>query len=232
MLIVYKDGDNVSVVTPILESGLTIDQIAKKDVPAGVAYKFIGDNEAAAYLTGQVDIIDPDGEGVGALPYLIEQVEAQIADIQSAQHPKKIAYPHQPENEDSLYQSELDALLSNEPAYLPTNDPFQSQRDIENAMENVRRKQEWQSKINDLKSSFVPYSDRVAKWQAECAKIDSDYQTSLDSFNQIKLAEIAKRQTEINRYQTELDEEVYEEKQAIAKKLKQDQEQSRSTDHN
>jgi hypothetical protein len=40
--IIYKNNDgSVSVIIPILESGLTIEEIAAKDVPTGKPYKIV-----------------------------------------------------------------------------------------------------------------------------------------------------------------------------------------------
>jgi hypothetical protein len=41
MRIIYKTEDGVSIIVPAPECGLTIEDIAAKDVPAGVAYKIV-----------------------------------------------------------------------------------------------------------------------------------------------------------------------------------------------
>ena len=40
--IIYKNTDgSVSVIVPITDSGFTVEQIAKKDVPTGLKYKIV-----------------------------------------------------------------------------------------------------------------------------------------------------------------------------------------------
>lgn len=51
-VIIYpNEYGGVSVLTPILESGLTIDQIAKKDVPPGTPFKIVDSSEIPEDLT-------------------------------------------------------------------------------------------------------------------------------------------------------------------------------------
>ena len=71
MKIIYKnENGGVSVITPTDEalSFMTIDEIAKKDVPTGVKYKIVEDSEIPTDRTfrdaWEVDInILTDGEG-------------------------------------------------------------------------------------------------------------------------------------------------------------------------
>jgi hypothetical protein len=39
--IIYPTDDGVAIIIPALECGLTIEQIAAKDVPAGTQYKIV-----------------------------------------------------------------------------------------------------------------------------------------------------------------------------------------------
>jgi hypothetical protein len=39
--IIYPTDDGVAIVIPVLECGLTIEEIAAKDVPASVEYKIV-----------------------------------------------------------------------------------------------------------------------------------------------------------------------------------------------
>jgi hypothetical protein len=44
--IIYPQGDGrVAIVTPILECGLTIEEIVAKDIPAGKPYKIVDASE-------------------------------------------------------------------------------------------------------------------------------------------------------------------------------------------
>ena len=40
-LIIYPNDDGVAIIVPAVECGLTIEQIAAKDVPAGKPYKIV-----------------------------------------------------------------------------------------------------------------------------------------------------------------------------------------------
>ena len=50
--IIYKKDDGiVAVIVPIIESGLTVEQIAKKDVPTGLKYKIVDVSEISSDRT-------------------------------------------------------------------------------------------------------------------------------------------------------------------------------------
>ena len=50
--IIYKKDDSVvSIIVPITESGLTVEQIAKKDVPTGKKYKIVDVSEISSDRT-------------------------------------------------------------------------------------------------------------------------------------------------------------------------------------
>ncbi len=50
--IIYKKDDSVvSIILPITESGLTVEQIAKKDVPTGKKYKIVDVSEISSDRT-------------------------------------------------------------------------------------------------------------------------------------------------------------------------------------
>jgi hypothetical protein len=53
--IIYKKDDSVvSIIVPITESGLTVEQIAKKDVPTGKKYKIVDVSEISSDRTLEV----------------------------------------------------------------------------------------------------------------------------------------------------------------------------------
>jgi len=68
--IIYKNlNGGVSVITPALNSGLTVEEIAVKDVPTGLPYKIVDvadipqdRNERDAWEVDEADLTD----GVGA----------------------------------------------------------------------------------------------------------------------------------------------------------------------
>ena len=68
--IIYKNPNgSVSVIIPFLGCGLTIDQIAAKDVPAGLPYKIVDADEIPTDRTGRAlwDVDEADlRDGVGA----------------------------------------------------------------------------------------------------------------------------------------------------------------------
>jgi hypothetical protein len=39
--IVFKDGDGISIIKPVEGCGLTLEEVAAKDVPAGKKYKIV-----------------------------------------------------------------------------------------------------------------------------------------------------------------------------------------------
>lgn len=68
--IIYpNDAGGVAVIIPASDGGLSIEEIARKDVPAGVPYKIISDSdvpEDRAYRAAWIaDFSDPDGVGMG-----------------------------------------------------------------------------------------------------------------------------------------------------------------------
>jgi hypothetical protein len=67
--IIYPTDDGVAVIVPASECGLTIEEIAAKDVPAGVAYKIVDVSDIPKDRTfrgaWEVEITEPDGVGLG-----------------------------------------------------------------------------------------------------------------------------------------------------------------------
>jgi hypothetical protein len=68
--IIFKEDDgNISIIKPIEGCGLTIDEIAAKDVPAGKKYKLIdpGDLPEDRYFRNAWDIDESElTDGIGA----------------------------------------------------------------------------------------------------------------------------------------------------------------------
>lgn len=83
--IIYPYDATIAIVFPAGE--LAIDQVARKDVPAGVPYRIIDTSELPADHTfrdaWQADFSSPDGHGIGAIPWLIERKQGEIAELQS-----------------------------------------------------------------------------------------------------------------------------------------------------
>jgi hypothetical protein len=80
-LIVYtNDNGSVSVITPAPDCGLTIEQIALKDVPAGKPFKIIDASEVpedtASWVVSDADLADGIGAdyGVGSdNPFILQE---------------------------------------------------------------------------------------------------------------------------------------------------------------
>tara|TARA_B110000285_G_scaffold209806_1_gene251101 strand:- start:282 stop:500 length:219 start_codon:yes stop_codon:yes gene_type:complete len=68
--IIYKNTDgSVSIIVPITDSGFTVEQIAKKDVPAGLKYKVVDVSEISsdrtfrdAWTIDEAELTDGVGE--------------------------------------------------------------------------------------------------------------------------------------------------------------------------
>jgi hypothetical protein len=65
--ICYPNNNNIAILAPVVDSGLSLDEIAQKDVPSGTPYKFLQDNELPNDRTfrnaWEVDFSNPDGYG-------------------------------------------------------------------------------------------------------------------------------------------------------------------------
>lgn len=75
--ILYRnDNGRVSVIIPA-DCGLTIEEIAQKDVPAGVPYKITDISNIPTDRTfraaWEADFTEPDGYGIGADAWFAEQ---------------------------------------------------------------------------------------------------------------------------------------------------------------
>jgi hypothetical protein len=75
--IIYPTDDGgVAVIVPA-DCGLTIEEIAAKDVPAGVAYKIVDVADIPSDRTfrnaWEADFTNPDGFGIGADAWFVEQ---------------------------------------------------------------------------------------------------------------------------------------------------------------
>jgi hypothetical protein len=76
--IIYSiDDGGVAIIIPAVECGLTIEEIATKDVPAGVAYKIVDVTDIPSDRTfrgaWEADFTNPDGVGIGADAWFAEQ---------------------------------------------------------------------------------------------------------------------------------------------------------------
>lgn len=78
--IIYPNDDlTIAILTPAPDCGLSIEEIARKDVPAGVPY-YIVDNDVLPstyqfWAAWEADFSNPDGYGIGAEAWFAEQIE-------------------------------------------------------------------------------------------------------------------------------------------------------------
>lgn len=82
--IIYPNQNGgVVLVIPALECGLTIEEIAAKDVPAGVPYLFINETDLPTdfefFDAWEADFSSPDGYGVGHDAWFAEQANKEQA---------------------------------------------------------------------------------------------------------------------------------------------------------
>jgi len=84
--IIFPNQSTISVMRP-LDCGLTIQEIARKDVPFGVPYCIIDAALIPADRTYRdawtADFSNPDGTGLGPQRWWIEQFTAEIVQLQS-----------------------------------------------------------------------------------------------------------------------------------------------------
>jgi hypothetical protein len=76
-----SDG-GIVVTVPCLECGLSLEEIARKDVPAGVPYVFVEEEELPPLEMREAwdcDFTEPDGYGIGAEAWWQEKQREQDA---------------------------------------------------------------------------------------------------------------------------------------------------------
>jgi hypothetical protein len=75
--IIYPTENGVSIITPSPDCEFPINEIARKDVPAGIPYKIIDVSEIPSDRTFRAawesDFTNPDGYGIGADAWFAEQ---------------------------------------------------------------------------------------------------------------------------------------------------------------
>ena len=86
--IIYKDGDGIAIITchdvmGVAFTGLPIEEIARKDVPAGVPYLIVDEADIPADRTYReawtADFSSPHGYGVGPDAWFAEQAAKAAA---------------------------------------------------------------------------------------------------------------------------------------------------------
>jgi hypothetical protein len=76
-IIYLTDEGGVAVIIPAPNTGLTLQEIARKDVPAGVPFKIVDVSVIPSDRTfrgaWEAQIYEPDGYGIGADAWFAEQ---------------------------------------------------------------------------------------------------------------------------------------------------------------
>ena len=85
MRIIYQTEEGLAVVVPSGELE-DVNEVARKDVPAGVDYWIVEDNEVPSDRTFRnaweldASIGEPDGQGIGQDAWFAEQAEKEVED--------------------------------------------------------------------------------------------------------------------------------------------------------
>jgi len=79
--IIYPNENGaISLITPVIDCGLTVEQIARKDVPANTPYLIVESSDLPDDYTffnaWQADFSNPDGHGIGHEAWFAEQGQA------------------------------------------------------------------------------------------------------------------------------------------------------------
>jgi hypothetical protein len=82
-IIYQQNNGSVAVITPAPDCGITVEEIARKDVPEGKPY-FIVDDSALPedhefFNAWEADFSNPDGYGIGADAWFAEQANKEQA---------------------------------------------------------------------------------------------------------------------------------------------------------
>ena len=81
LIIFPNDTGNLVFVYPVLDCGLSIDEIARKDVPQGKPYLLLDEAEVPAdhtyFEAFTADFSNPDGYGIGADAWFAEHKAAE-----------------------------------------------------------------------------------------------------------------------------------------------------------
>lgn len=104
-VIIYQtDNGGVALVIPAVDCGLSIEEIARKDVPINTRYAIIDAADVPADHTffdaWEVEHADlNDGIGIGQQQWFIEQYTAEIAAINAEQMPARLSDAQQTQEE-------------------------------------------------------------------------------------------------------------------------------------
>ena len=91
-IIFPNDIGGIALITPAIDCGLSVDEIARKDVPAGRPYVILDTVDVPTDFTffdaWEGDFSQPHGTGVGSHAWFIAQYQAEIASINAETGPE------------------------------------------------------------------------------------------------------------------------------------------------
>lgn len=91
-----KDNGGISIVYPSPNCGLSVEEIARKDVPNGKPYLIILASEEPKdhifFDAFEADFSQPHGHGVGAQAWFIEKHQAEIDQLDPEKDVQQIAF--------------------------------------------------------------------------------------------------------------------------------------------
>lgn len=111
-VIIYKqDSGIVAVIYPT--GDLTIEQVALKDVPHGVPFLIVDEADVPSDRTfrsaWEADFSSPDGYGMGAHRWLIQQAESVLAELAAAPVPPEFTPADTVSADDPMWQAAKEA---------------------------------------------------------------------------------------------------------------------------
>lgn len=92
--IIYPNGNGgIMLIVPASDCGIPVEEIARKDVPAGLPFLILNDEDVPEDFTffaaWEADFSEPHGDGIGSASWFIKQYEAEIAAINAAPTPER-----------------------------------------------------------------------------------------------------------------------------------------------
>jgi hypothetical protein len=94
-VIVYpNERGGIAIVYPAPNCGISIEEVARKDVPAGLPHLILNEEDVPTdyvfFEAFEADFSDPHGYGIGAQAWFIEQYQAEIAAITAEPMPARL----------------------------------------------------------------------------------------------------------------------------------------------